>query len=195
MKPKSKKTLKNLNDDFFELAKIEFQKYDIRAEKLANRLNISYDFKDSKEPPSTAKENEIGDLFYNALFARLFVQVGIKSKIPRIVLKYFLTYVALLNLVSKKLELQFDDDILIKKIKSDMAKYSVSIKLKNDPKQIALKEIENEFNNSLYPFHKRGYRAKFCKEMQEKHIEIKDIKTIERLFDRMRKHRNTPSAS
>ena len=68
-------------------------------------------------------------------------------------------------------------------------------KLANDPKQASLRLIEREFHNSAYPFNKHGYRAKFCKEMLEKYTEIKDIKTIERLFDRLKKAKNTPSAS
>ena len=68
-------------------------------------------------------------------------------------------------------------------------------RLKNDPKQVALRKVEQDLLNCNYHFNKRGYRAKFCKEMLEKYTEIKDIKTIERLFDRLNKAKNTPSAS
>lgn len=62
-------------------------------------------------------------------------------------------------------------------------------KLEKDPKQLALKNIRTEFENSTYPFNKRGYRAKFCKEMLEKHTQIEDIKSIENLFDRLKKEK------
>ena len=79
----------------------------------------------------------------------------------------------------------------LSKLKSEYGKQ----RLKNDKKQLALIEIEGELNNSTYPFDKRGHRAKFCKEMLAKYTEIQDIKTIERLFDRLKKAKNTHLAS
>ncbi len=85
-------------------------------------------------------------------------------------------------------------DMMEKKAKqalSNNAKLGSIAKLKNDPKQLILKEIEVLYKSSTYPFHKRGYRAKFCKEMAAKYPIIENIKAIENLFDRLRKSENT----
>lgn len=78
---------------------------------------------------------------------------------------------------------------------SENAKLGSAARLANSDKQKALKNIEAEFKNSSYPFHKRGYRAKFCREMLNKYTDITDIKTIERLFDKLKLKKNTLSAS
>lgn len=104
--------------------------------------------------------------------------------------------------IEKQIENKFENRVIpdqialaMKQALSKNAKKAVEEKLKKDPKQAALKNIETEFNLSKYPFQKRGYRAKFCKEMIEKYPIITDIKTIERLFDKLKKDKNTPSSS
>ncbi len=82
-----------------------------------------------------------------------------------------------------------------KKTLSENAKLGSAARLANSDKQKALKNIETDFRNSTYPFHKRGYRAKFCREMLNKYTDITDIKTIERLFNRLKLAKNTLSAS
>ena len=50
----------------------------------------------------------------------------------------------------------------------------------NSPKQKIKKEVEQNFIESSYPFHKHGYTAKFVRDMQVKYPEIENIKTIEK---------------
>lgn len=67
------------------------------------------------------------------------------------------------------------------------ARKAANARLASDPKQLALKEIEKEFNASKYPFNKRGYTAKFVKEMAEKYTVIKDSKSIANLVAKLKK--------
>lgn len=76
-------------------------------------------------------------------------------------------------------------------IRSNLGRKAVLAKLAKDPKQLALREIKAHFKESIYPFDKRGYRAKFCKEMAAKYPIIENIKTIENLFDLLRSEQNT----
>ena len=50
----------------------------------------------------------------------------------------------------------------------------------NSPKQKIKEEVEQNFIESSYPFHKHGYTAKFVRDMQVKYPEIENIKTIEK---------------
>ena len=47
-------------------------------------------------------------------------------------------------------------------------------------KQKIRKEVEQQFKDSSYPFHKRGYTAKFVNEMVARYPKIKSQKTIEK---------------
>ena len=76
---------------------------------------------------------------------------------------------------------------------SKNARTAAKIRLKNDCKQLALKEIEGHFKASTYPFDKRGYTAQFVREMESKYPIIKSYKTIEKLVAKLKK--NTPLAS
>ena len=76
---------------------------------------------------------------------------------------------------------------------SENARTAAKIRLENDGKQLALKEIEGHFKASTYPFDKRGYIAKFVREMGSKYPIIESYKTIEKLVAKLKK--NTPPAS
>ena len=54
------------------------------------------------------------------------------------------------------------------------------------PKQLALKEISEHFHASPYPFNKRGYAAKFVREMATKYPIIESYKTIEKLVTKLK---------
>lgn len=54
-------------------------------------------------------------------------------------------------------------------------------------KQQIKKEVEQQFKDSSYPFDKRGYTAKFVKEMAERYPEIENIKTIEKWVAELKK--------
>ena len=76
---------------------------------------------------------------------------------------------------------------------SARGRQAVMVKLEKDIKQLALKEIKANFFMSTYPFDKRGYRAKFCKEMAAQYPVIDSIKTIENLFDTLTKSLKYPA--
>lgn len=57
----------------------------------------------------------------------------------------------------------------------------------NTDKQKIKKEVEQQFNDSSYPFHKRGYTTKFVNEMCKKYPKIENIKTIQNWVAEMKK--------
>lgn len=71
----------------------------------------------------------------------------------------------------------------ISKLKSE---YN-AIKQQKDPRQLAKKEIEKDYDSVKSQFKRRGYSAIFIREMHQKYPEITDIKTIERLVTKLNK--------
>jgi hypothetical protein len=84
-------------------------------------------------------------------------------------------------------EMQVESYFARKNDRSAIARKAANARLTNDPKHLAMKEIEKEFNASKYPFNKRGYTSKFVKEMAEKFTVIKDSKSIANLVARLKK--------
>ena len=80
-----------------------------------------------------------------------------------------------------------------KKSRKYIAKVAANARIANDPKQLKLLAIEREFINCNYPFQKRGYKAKFAREMHNKYPEIESIKTIEKLISKLAKTYNPAS--
>lgn len=70
---------------------------------------------------------------------------------------------------------------------SHRATLMVNMKLENDPKQIALKEIENYYNENRNQFKRRGFSAQFIREMHSKYPIITEQKTIANLVTRLNK--------
>ena len=64
---------------------------------------------------------------------------------------------------------------------------AVRAKLEKDPKQLAKKEIEKEYQNVNNQFKRRGFTAQFNRDMHIKYPVITDIKTIERLTAELNK--------
>ena len=56
-----------------------------------------------------------------------------------------------------------------------------------DPKQRSLREIKKKVIQNRKKFNKRGYGAKFIREMAEKYPEIESYKTFENLIARVKK--------
>lgn len=69
------------------------------------------------------------------------------------------------------------------KLMSNYAK----IRLLNDPKQKALAEIEQHYQESKTQFKRRGYTAQFIREMHDKYPIIESQKTIENLVSALNK--------
>ena len=82
---------------------------------------------------------------------------------------------------------------IVRKVLSVNAKKGAAAMLLKNPKQKALKAIKADFHQSTYPFHKRGYKAKFAKEMLEKYPVIADIKSINRLVAELSEDRASAS--
>lgn len=61
------------------------------------------------------------------------------------------------------------------------ARKAALTKLKNDPKQLALKEIKLHYHENKKQFKRRGYTAQFIREMHAKYPIIESQKTIENL--------------
>lgn len=61
-------------------------------------------------------------------------------------------------------------------------------RLENDPVQNCKKEIQLHYESQKTQFKRRGFSAKFIREMHTKYPEIKDIKTIERLVAKLNKN-------
>ena len=80
-----------------------------------------------------------------------------------------------------------------KKSRNYLAKVAANARIAKDPKQLKLLAIEKEFINCNYPFQKRGYKAKFAREMHNKYPEIESIKTIEKLITKLAKIYNSAS--
>lgn len=72
------------------------------------------------------------------------------------------------------------------------AKNAVRKKLKNDPKQKALKEIQRHYDSNKFQFKRRGYSAQFVKQMGDKYPIIESHKTIERLVAKLNKINKYP---
>ena len=72
-----------------------------------------------------------------------------------------------------------------KKSRTYLAKIAANARIAKDPKQLKLLAIEREFIICNYPFHKRGYKIKFAREMHNKYPEIESIKTIENLISKL----------
>lgn len=66
-------------------------------------------------------------------------------------------------------------------------KKAARARLARDPKQSALKEIENLYKNQKSQFKRYGYTAQFVRDMHAKYPIITDSKTIEKLVARLNK--------
>lgn len=108
----------------------------------------------------------------------------------------FLIDVAAIHLnVSRKSEKHYLELAIYKGIdmqRTFHAKNAVRKKLKNDPKQKALKEIQLHYDSKKNHFKRRGYSAQFVKEMGAKYPIIESIKTIERLVAKLNKINKYP---
>lgn len=71
--------------------------------------------------------------------------------------------------------------------KTRHARKAALVKLKEDPVQIALKEIEIEFHKVSDQFKRHGFGAEFCRKMHDKYPIILDPKTIPKLVTRLKK--------
>ena len=60
-------------------------------------------------------------------------------------------------------------------------------RVKNSKQNKAIKEIEMEFHKVSSQFKRHGYGAEFCRKMQDKYSEIRDIKTIAKLVTKLKK--------
>jgi len=69
---------------------------------------------------------------------------------------------------------------------NSMRKYA-KLRLANDPKQKALDEIKSHYEAAKHQFRRRGYTAKFVKEMAEIYPIIESQKTIENLVTALNK--------
>jgi len=63
---------------------------------------------------------------------------------------------------------------IISNTKSMQGRRAANARLEKDPVQIALKEIELEFNRVSNQFKRHGYGAEFCRKMQDKYPIILD---------------------
>ena len=72
-----------------------------------------------------------------------------------------------------------------------MRKYA-NIRVANDPKQKALDEIKSHYDVARHQFKRRGYTAKFVKEMAALFPIIESIKTIERFVAKLNKINKYP---
>lgn len=71
--------------------------------------------------------------------------------------------------------------------KSDEALYKAMVRLDNDPKQKALKEIKECYQAVRSQFKRRGYSAQFSRDMHAKYPEITDLDTIKKLVAKLNK--------
>lgn len=78
-------------------------------------------------------------------------------------------------------------DIIKKEALIHLAKKAVDAKLLKDPKQIALKEIEQEYKVKKTKFKIYGFSAQFIRDMADKYPIINSQKTIEKLVARLNK--------
>ena len=75
----------------------------------------------------------------------------------------------------------------MKEILSNRASQAAKARYAKDPKQKCIKEIEEKFIKDKGKFERRGYGAKFVKEMGEQYPEIESYKTIEKLVTKLKK--------
>jgi len=75
----------------------------------------------------------------------------------------------------------------IKIQKIDHAKRAANARYKNDPRQIALAEIKQQYQANKTQFKRRGYSAQFIREMHDKYPIIESQKTIENLVSALNK--------
>ncbi len=74
-----------------------------------------------------------------------------------------------------------------KSAQSELMRRYANIRLENDPKQLAKKQIENDFLIVQKQFKRRGYTAQFVKEMGAKYLIFESYKTIENLVAKLKK--------
>ncbi|MFW5431255.1 MAG: hypothetical protein ACKE5M_04160 [Methylophilaceae bacterium] len=72
-------------------------------------------------------------------------------------------------------------------IKSMYGKLNAERRLKKDPVQLALKEIEKIYITKKAQFRRRGFSAQFIRDMADKYPVIKDLKTIGKLVSKLNK--------
>ena len=78
-------------------------------------------------------------------------------------------------------------DNIKSRILSEIGKNAVNIKLANDPKQAALKEIATHYETNKAQFKRRGYSAQFVRDMHAQYPNIQDQKTIANLVAKLNK--------